>query len=154
MEKNIVPVGEETLAQAGMIHSESWRASHGFCTPEFVAAHTPDAQTEYLRREMAAGKSLYLLTDGVPVGIVSVWGNRIENLYVLPALQGRGYGSVLLEFAVRKCDGTPILWVLNTNEAARRLYQRRGFRETGRCKELRDGLFEMEMEHHNGDTGN
>ena len=55
----IVEVDESNIAAAGAVHAESWRDSHGFCTPEFVAAHTAETQTEYLRREMAAGKCAY-----------------------------------------------------------------------------------------------
>lgn len=142
----IIPVCDENLAVAGAIHSESWRASHrSFCTPEFVAAHTPEVQTAYLRREMAAGKDVYLLIDGEAAGIVSVWGNVIENLYVLPELQGRGYGTALLEFAAGKCAGVPTLWVLSNNENALYLYRKRGFRQTGGRKALKGGLCELEM---------
>lgn len=141
----IVKVDESNIAQAGAVHAESWRASHGFCTPEFVAAHTAETQTEFLRREIAAGKDLFLLTDPEPVGIVSVCADLIENLYVLPEKWNRGYGSRLLEFAVERCTGTPSLWVLNINETATRLYERRGFRETGARRELKGGLAEIEM---------
>ena len=55
----IVDVTELNIADAGYIHSESWKESHkSFCSAEFVAKHTPEAQTEYLRREMADGKKI------------------------------------------------------------------------------------------------
>jgi len=141
----IAAVDEANVAAAGAVHARSWRASHGFCTPDFVAAHTAETQTAYLRREIAAGKSVFLLLDPEPAGIVSVHGDLIENLYVLPEKQGRGYGSELLAFAAARCVGAPRLWVLNINENARRLYERRGFRETGNRRELKDGLTEIEM---------
>ena len=142
----IIPVTEENIAQAGFVHSESWKASHrDFCTPAFVEAHTPQAQTDYLRREMEAGKRLYLLEQDVPVGIVSLRENVIADLYVHPDFQHQGYGTQLLRFAVSQCRGTPTLWVLNTNQAACRLYRYMGFTETGNRKPLRQGLYEMEM---------
>lgn len=142
----IIEVTEENIAAAGQIHSESWQASHrAFCSPEFVAKHTAQAQTEYLRREMADGKRVWMLTDGEPVGIVSVWGSLIENLYVLPRMQNRGYGSELLVFAVRQCEGVPTLWILSNNPGARRLYVRHGFTETGSRKQLKGFLYELEM---------
>ena len=114
----IVTVTEQTIADAGRIHSESWRASHsGFCSAEFVERHTPAAQVDYLRREMACGKRVYLLVDVSPVGIVSVQGNRIENLYVLPAEQNKGYGTVLLKHAVRCSEGVPTVWACITTMA-------------------------------------
>ena len=141
----ILPVDETNIAAAGAVHAASWRESHSFCTPEFVAAHTAETQTEYLRREMDGGKALFLLLDPEPVGVVSVQDDLIENLYVLPDMQGRGYGSALLEFAAARCQDAPRLWVLNVNEKARRFYEVRGFQETGERRELSHGLAELEM---------
>ena len=141
----IVPINESNIAVAGAVHAASWRKSHGFCTPEFVAAHTAETQMAYLRREQKAGKELFLLLAPEPVGVVSVHGDLIENLYVLPEKQGRGYGSRLLEFAAARCGEMVRLWVLSSNENARRFYEARGFRETGIRRELNGGLAELEM---------
>ena len=141
-----VEVTELNIADAGRIHSESWKESHrSFCSAEFVEKHTPAAQVEYLRREMDAGKSIYMLIDKYPVGIVSVHGSIIENLYVLPTEQRKGYGSQLLDYAIQQCAGTPCLWILNNNEGAYRLYTKNGFKETGNRKELNDTLYEVEL---------
>lgn len=132
---------------AARIHSESWKESHrSFCSAEFVEKHTVEAQAAYLRREQDAGKRVFMLVDESPVGIVSVQGNLIENLYVLPSRQNQGYGTLLLRFAARQCSGVPYLWILNNNEGARRLYERNGFKETGRRKQLNEHLYELEME--------
>lgn len=88
-----------------------------------------------------------MLIDKSPVGIVSVDGSIIENLYVLPSEQRKGYGSQILDYAIRHCTGTPCLWILNNNEGAYRLYSGYGFQETGRRKQLNDTLYEIEMEH-------
>ena len=136
----------ENVAAAGYIHAESWQESHrSFCTEEFVQRHSREAQTEYLRREMEEGKRVFLLLAPEPVGIVSVWGSLIENLYILPQAQNKGYGSRLLRFAMAMCEGTPELWILENNEGARRLYRRLGFRETGRANSLSDTLREIQM---------
>ena len=51
----IVEVTESNIAEAGYVHSEAWKASHrAFCAAAFVEQHTPAAQADYLRREMAA----------------------------------------------------------------------------------------------------
>lgn len=142
----IVEVNEENLAQAGRIHSLAWQESHrSFCTPEFVAKHSPEAQTEYLRRERVQGKRVWMLVDGKPVGIVSVQGSLIENLYVLPGEQNRGYGTRLLRFAMAQCQGTPALWILSSNEGALRLYARHGFVKSGRENRLSETLYELEL---------
>lgn len=145
-----VEVSEQNITDAGRIHSESWKESHrSFCSVEFVEKHTPAAQVEYLRREMVAGKRIYMLIDDYPVGIVSVHGSLIENLYVLPAEQRKGYGTQLLHYAIHQCAGTPCLWILNINVGAYRLYTKNGFKETGNIKQLSSQLAEIELAIHN-----
>ena len=78
----IVKITEINIGDAGKIHSESWKESHkSFCSEEFVARHTEETQTEYIRSEITKGKDFYMLIDHMPVGIVSVCGSLIENLY-------------------------------------------------------------------------
>ncbi len=147
MEVNmIVPVDEMNLVQAAIIHSVSWQESHrSFCTPEFIEMHTPDRQRSYLSDKMKAGAQLYMLIDGKPVGIVSVSGSLIEDLYVLPDMQNMGYGTRLLQYAIDRCADTPLLWILENNTNAERLYRRMGFTETGRKQPITDGLDEIEF---------
>ena len=65
-----VKITENNISEAGEIHSESWKESHkGFCTDEFIARHTKEAQTEYIWSEIAKGKDFYMLVDHKPVGI-------------------------------------------------------------------------------------
>lgn len=143
----IIKVDEASIAEAGRVHSESWKESHrSFCSAEFVEKHTPAVQADFLRREMNNGKTIYMLIGNYPVGIVSVYGSLIENLYVLPSEQRKGYGSQLLHYAIQRCSGIPCLWILNNNEGAYRLYSMYGFQETGRRKQLNDQLYEIEME--------
>lgn len=154
----IVQVTQQNIAQAGAVHSAAWQQSHAtVCTANFVAVHTPQRQTRYLRGEQQAGKRLWLLLDDeeTAVGVVSLKQDEadgvIENLYVLPAAQNRGFGTRLLRFAIQQCETLysrpvrPVLWVLSSNEGAKRLYRRIGFAETGRSKPLRNGLSEQEM---------
>lgn len=141
----IVPITHENIPSAAYVHAEAWRASHSdICSPEFVAAHTTQRQTEYLRDELAKGKALWMLLDPLPVGLVSVDHDVIENLYVLPEKQGRGYGTTLLHFAMAQCS-RPSLWVLSSNKGAYRLYSREGFVLSGRTKLLNNTLLEHEM---------
>ena len=80
-----------------------------------------------------------------PVGLVSVWGSLIENLYVLPARQRQGHGSVLLDFAISRCTDAPTLWILSNNHRARSFYEKHGFQFTGQTHLLSGGLSELEM---------
>ena len=141
----IVPITEDNIAAAGSIHSISWQESHrSFCSAAFIAKHTPQAQTLYLQRELASGKKGFMIIDEVPLGIVTIHGSLIENLYILPEHQRRGYGSMLLEFAIEQCASVPTLFILSNNDDARRLYERKGFRSTGRINKLTDTLDECE----------
>ena len=142
----IVELTENNIRDAGKIHSESWKESHkNFCSEEFVARHTEEAQTEYIRSEIAKGKDFYMLIDHIPVGIVSMYGNLIENLYILPAEQRKGYGAILLQYALRQCHCIPTLWILSNNDRANAFYKKFGFVESGKKKQLRNDLFELEL---------
>lgn len=142
----IVELTENNIRDAGKIHSESWKESHkNFCSEEFVARHTEEAQTEYIRSEIAKGKDFYMLIDHIPVGIVSMYGNLIENLYILPAEQRKGYGAILLQYALRQCHDIPTLWILSNNDRANAFYKKFGFVESGKKKQLRNDLFELEL---------
>ena len=141
----ILPVDAHSLSHAAHIYSEAWKQSHReICSAEFVALHDTTRQMRYLQDEMDAGKLLYLLYDPEPVGIVSVYHDCIENLYVLPEQQRRGYGRKLLEFAVSLCSH-PCLWVLSSNTSAIAFYEAFGFSFTGSKKQLSLTLFVLEM---------
>ena len=141
----IIPVDKTNLLQAAAIHSISWTESHrAFCAPAFLALHTPERQREYLRGKMSGGTKIYMLVEEGPVGIVSVTNSLIEDLYVLPNFQNRGYGTKLLQYAVGQCADTPTLWILENNTRAEALYRRMGFQKTGKRNPITDGLDEIE----------
>lgn len=139
-------VTQSDMMQAAVIHSESWKESHrGICSTGFIAIHTPERQKRYLESEIAKGAQLYMLIDKKPVGIVSIHDSVIENLYVLPSEQNKGYGTQLLAFAVGKCTKSPSLWILSTNGGAKRLYERNGFQPTGNIVQHPGGVYELEL---------
>ena len=135
----IEPVTESNIHKAAYIHAESWKDSH-----KSLEKRTVERQTEYLLKQIADGKKIYMLTDDIPVGIVSVKDSLIENLYVLPERYRQGYGSKLLNFAIEKCNGTPTLTVLNNNSAIE-MYRKFGFKESGKTIPLNENLWEIEM---------
>ena len=142
----IEPVTPQNLFLAAQIHAVSWQDSHrAFCSEAYDRAHTAQRQAARMQEAMARGARFFLLTDGSPKGVVSVQGSLIENLYILPGEQRKGYGTRLLRFAEQQCDGQPTLWVLNNNPCARALYERLGYRATGRQTALNERLFELEM---------
>ena len=139
----IIKVTDNNIEQAAFIHSLTWKASHkDFCSEEFVAKHSVERQKEYIQSKLKTGSNFYLLVKNEPVGIVSINGNLIEDLYVLPEHQNKGYGTELLLFAIKNCNGTPTLWILENNVRAKNLYVKNGFKETGNVKH--DKINEME----------
>ena len=142
-------VTEENIEEAAWIHELSWKESHqSFCSKEFIDAHTTSTQVEYIRNEMLEGKKFFLLNlnEEGGKGIVSVHNNLIENLYVLPNQQRKGYGKLLLKYAEKQCEGTPTLWILSNNDRARAFYLKNEYDFTGGRKELKGGLAELEMQ--------
>lgn len=138
-------VTSDNILQAAEVYCESWMDSHkSFCSEDFLKIHTLEYQKEYLQEKIKKGISIYMSIKEKPVGIVSVNGSVIENLYVLPREQNKGYGTELLMFAIRQCPSTPVLWILENNRDAQRLYERHGFCLTG--KSHRSGaLSELEL---------
>ncbi len=141
----IEAVTEVNIRAAATVHSIAWQASHDFCTPAFVAAHTPERQEAYLRDKLRKGSRIFLLTEDVPLALVSVTGSLIADLYVLPERQNRGFGTRLLHFAMAQCESAPTLWILEINRGAERLYRREGFAPTGRSQVFPNGLHEYEF---------
>ncbi|MBR7040867.1 MAG: GNAT family N-acetyltransferase [Clostridia bacterium] len=142
----IIKVNRKNTMQAATVHSVSWKESHrSFCSADFVDLHTPARQKEYIERKMREGSRFFMLAEEEPIGIVSVNGSLIEDLYVLPEKQNMGCGTRLLRFAMRKCAGAPTLWILENNEKAARLYRRIGFMETGNIHAVTAGLNEIEF---------
>ena len=150
-EIRLIPaLDEAALRRAAEVHAVSWQDSHrSFCPPDFVAAHTPERQYRYLADKAASGSRIFLLLrEGEnPIGVVTVTGDLIADLYILPEERNKGYGTVLLQYAMGQCAGSPTLWILENNAGAERLYRRNGFRPTGRVLEHPGGLSEREFLH-------
>lgn len=69
-------------------------------------------------------------SDGNAVGTVTLCGNEIQRLYVLPEYQGRGFGGALLEFAEQKLFKTFDEVIVEASLPAKGLYKKRGYSET------------------------
>ena len=91
--------------------------------------------------------------DGTFVGTVTGIGDRHEPggrevvaMWVDPEWRGRGVGGALMgavvEWARAEGAASIALWVADGNDAARRLYERRGFVGTGERDVIREGLGE------------
>ncbi len=52
---------------------------------------------------------------------------------------------MLLQYVLKQCNGIPSLWILSNNDRANAFYKKHGFVESGKKKQLRNDLFEVEL---------
>ena len=146
---SIVPVTDKNIQDAARIHSISWKESHrSFCSADFIEKHSVENQQNYIAEKIAKDSEFFILYDKDPVAVISIEGNLIEDLYVLPEHQNKGYGTKLLEYAMAKIEAKgqiPVLWILENNHGAERLYLRNGFVPTGKRNHITGKLDEIEF---------
>lgn len=131
----IVKIEENNISEASKIYPENWKElNKGFCTDEFIARHTTEAQNEYVWSKVAKGKDFYMLVANKPVGVVSLQNSLIENLYVLSTEYRKCYGTMLLQYVLQQCNDIPSLLILSNNESANAFYRKYGFTESSKKK--------------------
>lgn len=72
------------------------------------------------------------LEEGRLVGFAAADRESLSQLYVRRGCQGRGIGTLLLEWAKAQSGGSLWLYTFERNEGARRFYERHGFIEVAR----------------------
>ena len=103
---------------------------------EFFCRHHSD---DKIKADIDAGCVYLLEDDGKVVGTVTVSGNHINRLFVLPECQHKGYGRYMMDFAEEKIAKDHKTIELDASFPAKRIYLKRGYKET---------------EYHTIDTGN
>ena len=92
---------------------------------EFFLAHHNDAAIE---RDIRKSIVFLCISDsGDAVGTVTVSGNEIGRLFVLPDCQGMGYGRALLDFAEQEIARKYEFAVLDVSFSAKAIYLKRGY---------------------------
>lgn len=135
----IVLVENGNFQDALEVYTASWRESHReICSPEFLQNRDCAG---YLANKLGC---LYLICDGMPVGVFRLDTENFGDLYIHPAHRGRGYGAACVQYAMQRSPCLR-LTVLSSNAAAIHLYEKSGFRFTGNDICLREGLWEREM---------
>jgi GNAT superfamily N-acetyltransferase len=73
----------------------------------------------------------------------------LTAMWVDPRFRGQGVGEALVQRVIQWARETGydelLLWVVDGNESAERLYERNGFRRTGAVQDVRPGDLEYEM---------
>jgi putative acetyltransferase len=111
---------------------EIWRdavdATHGFLTPQ------DRAEIDLIVADWLPSAELWMVDNGCrPVGFLAMDGLMIDALFVDPAAHGRGFGTALLEHALKL---SPNATVDASEQATNALpfYEARGFVRTGRSE--------------------
>ncbi len=139
MQFTIRPAGEGDIPALRALAERIWRVSYvEMLTPEqidymLVWMYAP----EQIASEMRAGVIWEMaLVEGGPAGFFSLTLDedrraKLNKLYVLPELQGRGFGRALLARATEAAAGLGAreIWlqVNKRNERARAMYERAGY---------------------------
>ena len=111
------------MEAAARIH----RTSFDHALPWLTGLHTPDEDRWFYRERMFTTCQVHgAFEGGALAGIIAFRSDWIDQLYVLPDMQGRGDGSELLQVAKRACERLQ-LWTFQRNLRARRFYEARGF---------------------------
>jgi GNAT superfamily N-acetyltransferase len=141
-------------AAVALVHVRSWQAAYrGLIPQDYLDALDPQLRREQWQGWLSAANRITETlvaehpTDGV-VGFVTYCASRDEDaapdvgevagLYVLASHWGTGTGRLLIGEAMRRLARTgktaATLWVLATNERARRFYEAAGWHPDGQHK--------------------
>lgn len=124
----ILNISPSFLDEAAEIYSISWITSHkDVCSDSFLIEHTPSFMKRKIEREIESGWEYYISLSPSPSGIVSIKGNEISSLYVLPSMEKKGIGGELLSFAEDKAGSPCYLWCRKENTKAMTFYLNRGY---------------------------
>jgi phosphoglycolate phosphatase len=116
------------------IAAEAAMTSYGRLMPERRFAFTPSMPLE------PAEVRLVATCADEPVGFLELVGTHVSNVFVDPAHQRRGVGAALMRAAEETIPGDLTLSVFTSNPAARRFYERLGYRFDGVSQTMFHGL--------------
>jgi RimJ/RimL family protein N-acetyltransferase len=146
------PAVQSDATAFGLVHVRSWQAAYrGLMPQSYLDALDPEQRASVWQRWLSAleaPRATFALehpVDGV-VGFVGVAASRdpdadpalvgeVASIYLQPSHWGLGGGRLLMDEAVRSLAQAGFrratLWVLETNERARRFYAAAGWRPDG-----------------------
>jgi GNAT superfamily N-acetyltransferase len=144
----------------GRIHVGCWRAAYAGLVPDSLLAGLSvetavGRWSERLRSATPARRTLVAEMEDVVVAFAVVAASRGDEaapgtgelmaIYAEPRVWSQGVGGALHEAALQQLRDLGVrsatLWVLTTNERARRFYERHGWALGGEDKEvLKDGV--------------
>ncbi|CDZ38804.1 GNAT family N-acetyltransferase [Neorhizobium galegae] len=111
------------MAEAASVH----RISFDDRLPWLAQLHTPEEDRGYWRGNLFATCDIWgAERNGTLLGVIAFREDWVDQLYILPGMQGQGIGSRLLDIA-KGVHSQLFVWTFQRNAAARRFYEARGF---------------------------
>ena len=138
----------------GLVHVRAWQAAYrGAMTDAFLDGLSPAEWADRWARRLAAARGAVDVVaelDGVVVGFVSAGTDRdgsvdgeVYAINVHPDAWGTGAGPALLARATEHLRAAgfaeAVLWVVDANARARRVYEREGWAADGGTRDLEVG---------------
>lgn len=155
MQITVRPAESDDAEAVARIHVQTWQAAYdGLVPADYLASLDVDRRTTFWRTRLTDPAPVHHTVvatrpSGVVVGFADFgWypidqdfdnldreNGSIHAIYLDPAHQGLGAGRALMDTAVTTLTGLGVqevrLWVLETNAAARRFYERYGLSPDG-----------------------
>ncbi|HKV00289.1 MAG TPA: GNAT family N-acetyltransferase [Vineibacter sp.] len=98
--------------------------------PWLAVVHTDDETRGWITHALLRDRRVRIAeADGRVAGFAVVHDGWLDHLYIAPAHQGTGAGSLLLDDSKRLSGGALQLYVFQRNQRARAFYLSRGFVE-------------------------
>lgn len=90
--------------------------------------HGADDVRRWFRDVVIPARETWIAEDaGRPVAVMVLDGGTLDQLYVRPQRASEGAGSQLIHLAQARRPGGLSLWTFQSNDGARRFYERHGF---------------------------
>ncbi|CDZ51427.1 GNAT family N-acetyltransferase [Neorhizobium galegae] len=113
----------DDMAEAASVH----RTSFNERLPWLTQLHTPEEDRAYWRGHLFPTCDIWgAERDDTLLGVIAFRTGWVNQLYLLPSVQGQGIGSRLVDIA-KAAYPQLSLWTFQRNAAARRFYETRGF---------------------------
>lgn len=95
---------------------------------------------ENIMKDIVLSNTYLAVCDEECVGTITINEREISRLFVLPAYQGKGLGTALMDFAEEKILESYSEIELHASLSGKKMYIKRGYKEKEyRCKELENG---------------
>jgi GNAT superfamily N-acetyltransferase len=126
----IRPLEPSDTAEAATVW---WRSRHADDSQLPPAIHTAAEVATWFADVLLPDAQTWLaLDDDRIVAVLTLDGDDLDQLYVVPEAAGQGVGSTLVDLAKDLRPGGLALWTFQTNSRAQSFYKAHGFVEVRR----------------------